>query len=294
MTGHLHLVGTPIGNLGDISQRTRETLSSVSHLYAEDTRHTRALLSHLGIEGKKVLSLHAHSSRRTIDTALEILKEGKEVALVTDAGMPSISDPGTGLVRAARSAEIDITVVPGPSAVTAAVALSGLVDGPFTFLGFLPRKGRARDEMLYFIKKSTFPVIIFESPHRMSQTLTDLEKVCGPQRQVAVCRELTKHFEETRVLPLEEFTASSDQQPWRGECTLVIQRAPPEEANNNEEFDIDEAIRTQLARGSSVRDVTELIGRDLARRGQRTKRREIYARVLAVAEGLAAQTTPST
>src|SRR5690606_34216078 len=148
MTGTLHLVGTPIGNLGDITQRAIATLQVVDHVFAEDTRRTRALLTALGIRGKSVSALHAHSSSKMLATALEILREGRDVALVTDAGMPGISDPGRALVQAARSAGAHVTAEPGPSAVTMAVALSGLVDGPFLFLGFLPRKGRARVEAL--------------------------------------------------------------------------------------------------------------------------------------------------
>lgn len=289
MPGHLYLVGTPIGHLGDVSARAKETLARVSHIYAEDTRHTRALLSHLGIDGKKLLSLHAHSTERTLETALEILMEGSEVALVTDAGMPSVSDPGADLVRAAREASLPVSVVPGPSAVTAAVALSGLVDGPFSFLGFLPRKGRARDEALHLIARSTLPTVLFESPHRMSRTLADLRQCCGPVRRVAVCREMTKRFEETRLASLDELAAQADDQ-WRGECTLVVERSAHQEPDDSN-FDLDAHIRSSLAQGDSVRDVTESVGRDLARRGQRLRRRDIYARVLALSQS---DPTPST
>ena len=199
MTGRLSLIGTPIGNLGDITYRAVLRLTEVTRIYAEDTRRTRVLLSHLGLEGKKLLSLNAHSTERTLATAVEILSNGEDIALVTDAGMPGVSDPGTELVRGARAAGIEIEVLPGPSAVTAAVALCGLVDGPFTFVGFLPRKGTKRKEALMRIAKSPIPVILFESPHRMKETLSDFASVCESTRQVAVCRELTKKFEETLV-----------------------------------------------------------------------------------------------
>src|SRR5690606_9262743 len=199
MAGRLSLVGTPIGNLGDITLRAIERLKVVSRIYAEDTRRTRALLSSLGIEGKRLLSLHAHSSERAVETAVEILEGGDDVALVTDAGMPGVSDPGFELVQKARAQGIIIDVIPGPSAVTASVALSGLVQNAFVFLGFLPRKGAKRKETLRRIAVSDLPTVLFESPHRMKDTLSDLALLCEPTRQVAICRELTKKYEETIV-----------------------------------------------------------------------------------------------
>lgn len=284
MSGHLYLVGTPIGHLGDISQRARETLASVSHIYAEDTRHTRALLSHLGIEGKKLLSLHAHSTAKALGTALEILQAGSQVALVTDAGMPSVSDPGSELVKAAREAGVGLSVVPGPSAVTSAVALSGLVNGPFCFLGFLPRKGRAREEAMAQIHQSSLPTVLFESPHRMSKTLVELLRVCGPTRQLAICRELTKRFEETVVAPLGEL-AERDAEGWRGEITLVIERSAEGARGTATEVDLDEELRQSLNAGESVRDATERAYLALTRGGTRPKRRQIYARALELSEG---------
>lgn len=283
MTGRLSLVGTPIGNLGDITFRAVERLKAVSRIYAEDTRRTRVLLDHLGIEGKRVLSLHAHSSMKTIQTAVEILSGGDDVALVTDAGMPSVSDPGTELVRAAREAGLIVDVIPGPSAVTSAVALSGLVDGPFSFYGFLPRKGTKRKQVLSQLERSALPVVLFESPHRITETLEDLCRECGPSRQIAICRELTKKFEETIVHSLGEVSAPGFRDTWQGEFTLVLEANPhPSSAEENEDYDVDERARTLLAQGNSVKDTAHTLSKELGRRGEKTSRRELYGRVLAL------------
>lgn len=281
MTGRLSLIGTPIGNLGDITYRAVERLKEVSRIYAEDTRRTRTLLSHLGIEGKKLLSLHAHSSERTIATAVEILAGGEDIALVTDAGMPSISDPGTELVRGARQAGASIDVLPGPSAVTAAVALSGLVDGPFTFAGFLPRKGTKRKEAISRVCRSPIPVVLFESPHRMKETLADLSSACEGTRSIAVCRELTKKFEETLVLPLAEIAAGDFRDQWQGELTLVVDRAPADATvDQDQEFDWEARARMLILEGKSAKDVTSTLVRELQKRGEKASRRNVYQQVL--------------
>ncbi len=275
MPGTLHLVGTPIGNLGDITQRAVETLRGVDRIYAEDTRRTRALLSALGITGKPVSSLHAHSSDRAVATAIEILVEGRDLALVTDAGMPSISDPGGALVRATRDAGIPITAAPGPSAVTTAIALSGLVEGPFLFLGFLPRKGRQRTKALQRVVDSDVPVVLFESPQRAADTLGELAELAA-DRPAAVCRELTKRFEEVRVGPLHELAAHSDE--WRGEITLVVaQNTSPAEAEP--EIDLDERIDALIAQGLSVKDIVGLLMRSQPTLSKRSMYTQIQARM---------------
>ncbi len=290
MTGRLSLVGTPIGNLGDITYRAVLRLKEVSRIYAEDTRHTRTLLTHLGIEGKKLLSLHAHSTDRAIATAIEILTAGDDIALVTDAGMPSISDPGTELVRGARAAGAQIEVLPGPSAVTAAVALSGLVDGPFTFIGFLPRKGTKRKDAVTRIAKSPIPVVLFESPHRMKETLGDLTEHCERTRSIAICRELTKKFEETLVLPLEEVASPDFRETWQGELTLVIDRASPDAlALEGDEFDWEARAQKLLLEGNSAKDTTATLVRELQKQGEKASRRDVYQRVLALMEAARAE-----
>jgi 16S rRNA (cytidine1402-2'-O)-methyltransferase len=283
MQGRLSLVGTPIGNLGDITLRAIECLKEADRIYAEDTRRTRVLLSHLGIEGKRLLSYHAHSSERAAAGAVEIMREGHNIVLVTDAGMPGVSDPGAALVRAVREAGLELTVIPGPSAVTAAVALSGLVDGPFTFLGFLPRKGTKRADSLRFIAQSQVPVILFESPHRVNDTLKDLREVCGPQRRVAISREITKKYEETLLLSLDDATGSAMRETWQGEFTLTVERSH-ETVVSDEEFDIDERAKQLLGEGASVKDVAQTLSKELTRRGEKVPRRELYARVLGLTE----------
>ncbi|HEU5073844.1 MAG TPA: 16S rRNA (cytidine(1402)-2'-O)-methyltransferase, partial [Polyangiaceae bacterium] len=172
--GTLYLVGTPIGNLSDITLRAIETLKRVPRVAAEDTRRTRALLSHLGLGGKKLHSMNANTREHELTRLLDFLLEGDDMALVTDAGMPAISDPGAELVSAAAARDVAVVCIPGPSAVTTAAALSGLVSGPFLFLGFLPRKGKKRAQALARIEASSEPVILFESPLRTARTLADL------------------------------------------------------------------------------------------------------------------------
>jgi 16S rRNA (cytidine1402-2'-O)-methyltransferase len=279
MSGRLFIVGTPIGNLGDITQRALDTLRHVTHVFAEDTRRSRALLTHFGIDGKKVLSLHAHSSERVLEVALEVLEAEHDVALVSDAGMPTVSDPGTELVRRARARGIRIEVIPGPSAVTSAVALSGLVVGPFCFLGFLARKGGARREQLLGVGRSKVPTVLFESPKRLDRTLHDLADICGAERRVAVCRELTKQFEETLVGTFEEVLESPRE--WRGEITLVVEPAA-ESTPDESELDLDQRIVELLGRGLSARDVTAELTSELQRAGQRLRKKDLYARVLTI------------
>lgn len=278
MKGQLWLIGTPIGNLGDMTFRAIDCLKSAGRIYAEDTRRTRALLSHFGIEAKGLLSLHAHSPERDLHNAVEIMTSGEDVALVTDAGMPGISDPGSDLVRAARAAGLTVQVVPGPSAVTTAVALSGFVDGPFSFLGFLPRKGSKRKKMLSVIEGSPIPVVLFESPHRIKETLLDLHACCGPQRKVAVCRELTKKYEETLIVELSDTLAETFLAEPKGEFSLVIDRAP-DETTEAVEFDVEERAQSLLEQGQSVRDVASQLQNELTRAGTKCSKRELYTLV---------------
>ncbi len=278
MKGQLWLIGTPIGNLGDMTFRAVECLKSAGRIYAEDTRRTRTLLSHFAIEGKHLLSLHAHSPERDIANAVEIMTGGQDVALVTDAGMPSISDPGADLVRATREAGLQVQVAPGPSAVTTAVALSGLVEGPFTFIGFLPRKGTKRKKMLEVIAQSPVPVVIFESPHRVKETLKELYRDCGPQRRVAICRELTKKYEETRLVDLALTQSDGFMDHPQGEFTLVVDRGT-EDQHKHEEIDVDERARALLSQGQSVRDVASQLSKELQRTGSKQSKRELYALV---------------
>ena len=214
----LYIVGTPIGNLEDLTPRAARILAEVSLVAAEDTRVTRRLLSHLGIR-PRTTSFHQHNWREKMDGVLAELAEG-DVALVTDAGMPGISDPGSELVVAAAEAGFNVEVVPGPSAVTAALALSGFSGDAFLFLGFLPRRKKDRLAALREASMSAVPLVLFEAPHRLRATLADLDTVFGG-RQLAVCRELTKLHEEVfrgaAAQALEHFASP------RGEVVLVVQ-----------------------------------------------------------------------
>ena len=197
MTGRLVLVGTPIGNLGDLSPRAVEALTSADTIACEDTRRTRALLAHLGVPGgRRLLAVHDHNEAAAVRDVVDRLDEGERLVVVTDAGMPGISDPGERLVAAAAAAGHRVEVVPGPSALLAALVVSGLSTSRFVFEGFLPRKGSTRAQRLAELAGEARTVILFEAPHRVRQTVTDLAAAAGGLRRVVLVRELTKLHEE--------------------------------------------------------------------------------------------------
>jgi 16S rRNA (cytidine1402-2'-O)-methyltransferase len=221
--GALVLVATPIGNLGDLSPRAVEALRTADVIAAEDTRRTRALLTHAGISaGRRLRAVHGHNEGARAAAIVEDVHAGRRVAYVTDAGMPGVSDPGERLVRACVDAGLPVEVVPGPSAALTALVLSGLATARFAFDGFLPRKGRERDDRIEAIEREERTTILFESPHRLAATLTDLAKACGEQRRVAVARELTKLHEEVWRGTLSEAAAHFDRAP-RGEMVIVLE-----------------------------------------------------------------------
>lgn len=265
----LYVVGTPIGNLGDITFRAVETLRHVSRIAAEDTRRTRALLSHLGISGKPLDIIEAHRSDRALDALVDHLLAGDSIALVTDAGMPTISDPGTQLIRKAASRHVPVRVVPGPSAVTAAIAVSGLVDGSFWFVGFLPRSGGRRTQLIARIAESTEPSVLFESPHRIETTLADLARTM-PERVAAVSRELTKLHEETVRGTLQDLFARGN---YRGEICIVV-GPNPSARESVDEVTLDGWIVEGLREGTPTKTLAALLG---PRSG--LPRRQIYARI---------------
>lgn len=225
VTGELILVSTPIGNLGDLSPRAAAALSAADIVCCEDTRHTGTMLKRLGIGAKRMLSLHAHNEGDRLPLLLEALRAGNTVAVVSDAGTPAVSDPGERLVASAADAGISVTAVPGPSAVLAALVVSGMKIGRWRFEGFLPRKGGERRRRLSDIASSPSPSVCYESPARVAATLADLEQVCGPTRRVAVCREMTKLHEEVRRYTLAEAAAHYGASTPRGEIVLVIDGA---------------------------------------------------------------------
>ena len=222
--GTLYLVSTPIGNLGDLSRRATEVLGGVSRILAEDTRRTRPLLTHLGLSTPMV-SFHAHNETARRDAILAWLADGEDVAMVSDAGTPLVSDPGERLVDAVLSAGYPVVPIPGPSAILAALVASGLPSHRFTFLGFLPRKGAERRDLLDRIASAPETTVLFESPERLLRLLEDLGEMSAPGRRGAVCRELTKLHEEFVRGTLEEIKAHFTESPPRGEITLVLEPA---------------------------------------------------------------------
>jgi len=262
-TGTLYVVATPLGHLGDLSARGAEILRSVPLVIAEDTRHTRKLLSHLGAHAK-LASWHAHSPASRLDALVRRLAEGGQAALVTDAGTPAISDPGAVLVARARRLGVTIVPVPGPSAVAAALSVSGFPSDRFTFLGFLPRRGAERRRLLKLAAESAWPVVFFESPGRLAAGLEDLSLETGPQRAIVVARELTKLHEEVRPGAVGDLAVYYRETPPRGEITVVVSgREMPGPMPPAEAVDPRQKARELLAKGTSRRDVARLLARDL-------------------------------
>ncbi len=220
--GTLYVVATPIGNLEDITLRALRVLRSAPLVAAEDTRMTRKLLTAHGIRSR-LISYNEHNSRSRIPRLVEALEQ-EDVALVSDAGTPVLSDPGSDLVQAAVGAGHEVVAIPGPSALTAAVSIAGLAAQEFTFTGFLPRKGKQRRQSLERLAQEGRPVVLYEAPHRLQQTLHDLQQVLG-DRQAAVCRELTKLHEEVFRGTFSE-AAAYFLEP-RGEFTLVVEGGAP-------------------------------------------------------------------
>lgn len=248
MTGRLVLVGTPIGNLGDLAPRAVEALREADVVACEDTRRTRQLLSAAGVPGgNRLVAMGAHNEAAQVARLLERLDGGATVAVVTDAGMPAISDPGERLVAAAVTAGHDVTVVPGPSAAVAALVVSGLPTERFVFEGFLPRRGRAREQRLAELAAERRTAVLFEAPHRVRDTVDDLVAALGADRRVAVVRELTKLYEEVWRGDLAAAATRLAEHEPRGEIVLVLDGAPP--AVPPGEADVEAALRARLAAG---------------------------------------------
>jgi 16S rRNA (cytidine1402-2'-O)-methyltransferase len=230
--GRLDVVATPIGNLSDLGARAREVLAGADLIAAEDTRHTLALLSSIGVS-KPLLSLHSHNETRRVPEVLVRLAQGAVVALVSDAGTPLLSDPGFELVRAAVAAGFEVRAIPGPSAITAALAVAGLPTERFCFEGFLPARLRERQSTLAALAGETRTLVFFEAPHRIAQSLADLSEAFGTERQAVVTRELTKVHETIYRGSLGELTqrALTEENFQRGEITLVVHGAAPAAAS---------------------------------------------------------------
>ncbi|RZU97903.1 16S rRNA (cytidine(1402)-2'-O)-methyltransferase [Spiribacter vilamensis] len=262
-TGQLHVVATPIGNLGDISARACEILASVDHIAAEDTRHSRQLLQRLGIKGALV-SLHEHNETERIERVLGWLDAGESVALISDAGTPLISDPGYRLVRALHAAGYPVLAVPGPSSVIAALSIAGLPTDRFFYEGFLPPRAGPRRRRLEALASAGHTLVFLEAGRRVLATLEVMVDVFGGERESAVCRELTKRFETTRTDSLsnllEWVQADSDQV--RGEFVLVV--GPPPQAPSPEAVSIpaaEELVRMLRREGLGARSTARVVAR---------------------------------
>lgn len=263
--GVLTVVATPIGNLADLSPRAADTLAAAQLILCEDTRRTRKLLAHLGItsagSGPNLISSHAHNERERIAQVVEAVSAGQHVALVSDAGTPAVSDPGRAVVDALLDAGLRVEVVPGPSAVLAALVATGIAAERFCFEGFLPRKGKERRARLGEIGGERRTVVLFEAPARVGATLRDLSEVCGGRRTAGVARELTKLHEEVDRGPLDELALRWDQ-PRKGEHVIVVEGATSvsEEPGDDE---VRAAVAEHRAGGASRRDAAAAAASEL-------------------------------
>ena len=260
--GALILVATPIGNLGDLSPRAVRALADADTIACEDTRRTRALLAHLGVPGgRRLLAVHDHNEAAAVRDVVDRPDKGERVVVVTDAGMPGISDPGERLVAAAAAAGHRVEVVPGPSALLAALVVSGLSTSRFVFEGFLPRKGSARAQRLAELAGEARTVILFEAPHRVRQTVTDLAAAAGGLRRVVLVRELTKLHEEVwRGTLAGAMDHLSEHEP-RGEFVVVVDGAPPRPPAG--EDDVEHALRARIDAGADKRSAIAEVASDL-------------------------------
>ena len=272
--GTLYLVATPIGNLEDITARALRVLAEVALIASEDTRHTGRLLSHFGISTPMV-SLHQHNERSRRERLLTALESG-DVAVVSDAGTPGISDPGFDLVTAAVASGIAVSPVPGPSSVIAAVSASGLVPGPFISLGFVPRSGAERRQLLMRAGHSGFPIVLFEAANRLASTLAELSDLLG-DREAVIARELTKLYEEFRRGSLAELAAYYAAEPARGEIVMVVGEATANESHTTDpETIVSSLLQAGLKPSAAAREAAALTG---------LPRADLYAIAIALGKG---------
>ncbi|MHB1924689.1 MAG: 16S rRNA (cytidine(1402)-2'-O)-methyltransferase [Acidimicrobiales bacterium] len=260
--GRLVLVATPIGNLGDLSPRAVEALGGADVILCEDTRRTRTLLTHAGLSGRRLVAMDANREAAAVTRVLGLIREGRTVALATDAGMPAVSDPGARLVAAVAAAGEEVVVVPGPSAALAALVVSGLPTDRFVFEGFLPRKGSERAARLEALAGEVRTSVIFEAPLRLGATLADLAGACGSERPVAVARELTKLHEEVWRGSLGEAAALAACAPPRGEQVIVLGGLAPDAVAPDDQT-VGAALRERLEAGDSARDAARTVAAEL-------------------------------
>ena len=274
MSGTLYLVPTPIGNLGDISARMAETLEAVDFIAAEDTRVTVKLLNHLGIR-KPMVSYHRHNTASSGTAVLERLLAGEDCALVTDAGTPAVSDPGEELVAQCAASGVPVVSIPGPCALVAALAASGLPTGRFTFEGFLAMNKKNRRAHLEELQGERRTMIFYEAPHKLGSTLRDLAEAFGPERRIALCRELTKLHEEIWRTTLGEAAARYGAEAPRGEFVLVVEGAPQRPAETPSLERGAERAMELRAQGIPLKEAARQAAKELG-----LSRNEIYALVV--------------
>ena len=265
MSGTLYLIGTPIGNLEDITLRQLRMLEEVDFICAEDTRVTLKLLNRYEIK-KQLVSFHEHSSKADAQRIIDRLTSGESCGIVTDAGMPCISDPGEVLVKMCAESNIDVKVVPGPSAVVSAVALAGLGSGRFTFEGFLPVNKKERSERLEMLRGETADMVFYEAPHKLRTTLSDLAAEFGDDRRISLCRELTKIHEEVMRMTLGEAVQYYDENEPKGEFVLVVGGAPTEKVNDLTLEQAVEQVRRLIEMGERPVDACKAVAKETAYR----------------------------
>ena len=250
--GGLVLVATPIGNLGDMTQRAIEALKSADVICCEDTRHSGKLLAHFGVTGKKLIVINEHTEYDAREEIVGLVTSGKSVALITDAGTPGISDPGERLVVAVLEAGGNVTAAPGASALTMALVISGLPTSRFVFEGFLPRSGAERTDRLAMTTTESRTIVLYEAPHRLAKTLSDLTTACGAMRRVVLARELTKLHEQIWRGTLQDANMLVAVTEPRGEYVIILEPAKPPAPPTDEE--LVDAIKTEIAKGVSRKD----------------------------------------
>ena len=274
MAGTLYLVPTPIGNLGDFSPRSVETLEAVDFIAAEDTRITLKLLSHLDIH-KPMMSYYRHNTETAGQQVLDRLLAGESCALVTDAGTPAVSDPGEDLVALCADNNVTVIAVPGPCALVTALAVSGLPTARFTFEGFLPMNKKNRRAQLDSLKSEERTMIFYEAPHKLTNTLDDLLAAFGPDRRISLCRELTKLHEEVVRTTLSGAVGRYREQAPRGEYVLVLEGAAPAEEPEITLEDGVEKVKQLISEGESMKDAVKQTAKALG-----LSRNELYAAAL--------------
>ena len=262
MSAMLYLVPTPIGNLGDISLRCRETLENADFIAAEDTRVTLKLLNHLGIK-KNLVSYYEHNKATQGSRIVERILAGETCALVSDAGSPAISDPGEDLVKQCAAAGIPVCAIPGPCAAITALSISGQATGRFCFEGFLSTAKKSRREHLDALKKEQRTMIFYEAPHKLLTTLTDLREVFGGDRPISLCRELTKLHEEVVRTTLAEAVTRYTETPPKGEFVLIVAGAPAEQQEAPSETDAAARVSQLIAEGISRKDAVKQTAKEL-------------------------------